>query len=482
LSVNKILNIQTAGIIVLVAFLFAAAIAFRPVLPIDETRYMTVAWEFFLHHDYSLPTLNFEPYYHKPPLLFFLIDTTWDILGGVSRWAALIPLFISALAFVFMTRALARRLYPGREGAHERLLYIAVGSVPFLIYSTIIMFDIMLSVFVLGFFLMVLSDLEKPSLWKLLAAGIFLGLGGLTKGPVVLLYSLMPLALAAVYERRSKTAPRHAWPRVLIVPLVVGLGLVSIWLVDLVLEVGPDFINTLIFTQTLDRMNGKMESSHARPFYFYLPMLPVLFLPWALFPSFWRSARSVLADLWRTPVTSLPVLWFAGGFIVFSIISGKQPHYLVPLLPPALIFTALCLEKVSLRAVQVVALVMVLLVCAGQFVAQKAVFAKYDLEPLAKIVAAHPDKDWAFVRKYQGELGFLGRIEHHIDSLEFTEVDLWFRQHPDGYMIIRHHPDKELPKYHRIFSMPYRSRMLGVYTASPDVPALHENGESEKKE
>ncbi|MBI2235329.1 MAG: glycosyltransferase family 39 protein, partial [Micavibrio aeruginosavorus] len=54
--------------------MFLAVVLLRPLLPIDETRYVTVAWEMFLRHDPLAPlTVNGTPYHHKPPLLFWLI-------------------------------------------------------------------------------------------------------------------------------------------------------------------------------------------------------------------------------------------------------------------------------------------------------------------------------------------------------------------------------------------------------------------------
>lgn len=469
---NKDLLVKAAPIVALVASLFAAAIAFRPVLPIDETRYLTVAWELFLHHDYSMPTLNFEPYHHKPPMLFFLINMSWEIFG-VSRWAALVPFFIAGLLHIFLTRKLAVRLFPEHRQMHEHLPYLTLASAPFLIYGTIVMFDILLTVFILGFYLAALSYLEKPKVWKIIVAGLLLGLGGTTKGPVVLLYTLMPLALLGAWERHEGiTRFPRAWTKLIGLSLLIGLIPVTIWLLDLFFETGPAFFKTLIFTQTLDRINGKMESSHARPVYFYLMFLPVLFLPWALFPAFWQNAKSILSMLKTRFGLKLIVLWFGACLVIFSLISGKQPHYLVPLLPAVIIFIALCLEKINLRILQATAVALVLLVGAGQAVAQKYVFHLYDLSRFAQIIADNPERDWAFVRKYQGELGFIGRINHHIDSLEFDEIDAWFEQHPDGFMIIRHHPEYEVPKHKQVYVMPYRSRALGIFVNNDKVAPL----------
>jgi hypothetical protein len=58
--------------------LFAiACIWLRPLWPVDETRYASVAWEMWLRGDFLVPYINGEPYSHKPPLLFWLIHAGW---------------------------------------------------------------------------------------------------------------------------------------------------------------------------------------------------------------------------------------------------------------------------------------------------------------------------------------------------------------------------------------------------------------------
>lgn len=54
----------------------------RPILPIDETRYIAVAWEMWVRGDYLVPDLNNIAYSHKPPLLFWLMQLSWFLFGG----------------------------------------------------------------------------------------------------------------------------------------------------------------------------------------------------------------------------------------------------------------------------------------------------------------------------------------------------------------------------------------------------------------
>jgi len=123
--------------------LFLTAIAFRPLLPIDETRYMTVAWEMFLRQGWLQPlTVNFEPYHHKPPLLFWLINLSWSVFG-ISRWAGLIPIVLFSMACVYLTGFLSKRLFPEIQD-RQRVRLIMAGGVPFVIYGTLVLFDFLL--------------------------------------------------------------------------------------------------------------------------------------------------------------------------------------------------------------------------------------------------------------------------------------------------------------------------------------------------
>ena len=49
-------------------------ILLRPLMPVDETRYLAAAWEMRTSGSAWVPHLNGALYGHKPPLLFWLIN------------------------------------------------------------------------------------------------------------------------------------------------------------------------------------------------------------------------------------------------------------------------------------------------------------------------------------------------------------------------------------------------------------------------
>jgi hypothetical protein len=70
------------AMLLLWSLLWLLGVSIRPPFPIDETRYLTVAWEMYQRNDWVLLHLNGAPYSHKPPLLFWLINLGW---GAVRR-------------------------------------------------------------------------------------------------------------------------------------------------------------------------------------------------------------------------------------------------------------------------------------------------------------------------------------------------------------------------------------------------------------
>jgi 4-amino-4-deoxy-L-arabinose transferase-like glycosyltransferase len=69
--------------------LVVVALTVRPLLPVDETRYLSVAWEMWLRHDWLVPHLNGSPYPDKPPLLFWGILLGWRVFGVNVWWPRL---------------------------------------------------------------------------------------------------------------------------------------------------------------------------------------------------------------------------------------------------------------------------------------------------------------------------------------------------------------------------------------------------------
>lgn len=443
--------------------LYMTAVVFRPLIPIDETRYITVAWEMYLRHDWLAPlTVNFQPYHHKPPLLFWLMNGAWGALG-VSRWAATIPVVLSAMISVYLTRALAGRILP--EG-QDRVMLVMLGSLPFLLYATLILFDLTMTVFVLAALLCLYGFAQNRRIGAVLLMGLFLGLGVLTKGPVAYLYVIFPVLLGPYWAKGSGSW--LGWYMGFIGAVLVSVIPIMVWLVPVLKSSSGDFAYWLLWEQTAGRVSGSYGEAHTRPVYFYLPLIPVMLMPWIFLPAFWRGIRQKKEMLAGHNGFKFLLSWLVPTFIAFSLIGGKQPHYLVPLLPGIMMLLAFSLKDLQRGVLVKTVLVMTVVFITGHMIAAQTAFKAYDLAPIAAFVQEHPDHDFAFVRNYHGEVTYLARLEKPVDSLERNHLGEWFENHPEGWAIIRYRIPEEVEDYKMLMSVPYRGKRLGIFSSRHD--------------
>lgn len=442
--------------------MFLAAVLFRPLLPVAETRYLSVAWEMFLQKQYVLLTLNFQPYHHKPPILFWLINAMWWITGP-SRWSALIPIFSASAALIFLTQKFAEKLLPMGSPAPAQLPWLMLGSVPFLIYATLIMFDVMVTIWLLGALLLLWDYAHRQGIYRILGAGVLIGLGVLTKGPVMYLYVLLPLLLYPFWRQGHFISARKFYTALAAVMLISVLPVLA-WLIPTLGQAHDDFAFWLVWNQTAGRVSGNFSAAHARPFFFYLFIVPLFLLPWIFMPALWRNVKSIK---WNDPVLRFLAAATLPAFVCFSLISGKQPHYLLPLLPFSLIGLAHVIADLSYQNVRKIALAMTAIVIAGQAAASWAIFDRYDLSPYADFYKQHRGAKWAFVDHYQGELGFLARQEEGIADLQRSDLPGWFAAHPNGYAMVLYKNAGDLKDYNLIFTRPYRTENLAILSAQP---------------
>lgn len=344
------MNDHTKRTLAAIAFgwlcVFAAVTLFRPLMPVDETRYMTVAWEMLVRDAWLLPTLNYEPYSHKPPMLFWLIRGTWEIFGvGEMPVRAVLSIFIVAL--FGLTAKLASILLPREADLPARSATLLAALPLFLIYASMIMFDSLLTVFILCALISIFTAARRGGFLPWLALGVSIGLGILAKGPVMLVYSL-PTALLAPVWFSSKPASWGKWYTGIFMAVVIGAAIALSWALPAAILGGDAYAEKIFLKQSAGRMVNAFD--HQQPFWFYLPIVLWFLAPVAAWPSFWQGLRGKVASLRSADADTLQAMRFllcqiVPVFLFFSAISSKQIHYMLPLLPAATILLALLVAQ-----------------------------------------------------------------------------------------------------------------------------------------
>ena len=329
-------------IVILWVILIAANLAIRPLMPIDETRYVGVAWEMWVRDDFLVPHLNGETYSHKPPLLFWLMSVSWWLFG-VNDWTPRVisPLF--ALSSTLLSDLMAKELWRDRPQVAELTPLILLGTLFWLLYSTLTMFDMLLAFFVLLAIFSVLKLSQSNSWRNVFLLGIAIGGGVLSKGPVVLL-QILPVALLAPWWIQQKAAnfSWKTWYLKLVVAVLIGASLALSWAIPAGISGGENYRNAIFFGQTSGRLVNSF--AHQLPFWWYLEQLPLLLLPWLFLKPLWQGVRQLRLN---DDGVRFCLAWVLPVFIMFSCVSGKRIHYLLPLMPALALLVARAVDEIT---------------------------------------------------------------------------------------------------------------------------------------
>jgi 4-amino-4-deoxy-L-arabinose transferase-like glycosyltransferase len=508
------------GLLALWLLVVLLSLLSHPLLPVDETRYATVAWEMWLRGDFLVPYLNGEPYSHKPPLFFWLVHAGWWLFG-VHEWVVRAVAPLLGLLCLLATAQLARMLWPNDPGAARLVPWILFGSIFFTAFLSWVQIDLLLVLFTLLAMTGIIGAAEgRQAGWLL--AGVAIGLGVLAKGPVMLL-QLLPVALLAPLWARHITV--HNWWRWyagVAASVAIGAVIALSWALPATAAGGDSYREAILWGQTADRMVHSF--AHAHPVWWYLPWLGVLFAPWVLLPWLWSSVWHARPA--RDAGLRLCLVWMASTFVLMSLVSGKQLKYLLPLLPAIALLLARVisgLEGVLIRrrdwlpaavlllcglllivlprtldqapwiagvqplwggllVVVAVALLLLPPVTAGAYPLRMAILSvfvtavvyvgvfrtaapAYDMQAVSRVIAAAQANGLhtASVSRYHGQFGFAGRLQQPLLQLDAGGALAWARQHPDDLLVvITGKSPEQFPM--AVFAQPYRSEYLAVLT------------------
>jgi len=298
-------------------------LAVLPAVPIDETRYLSIAWEMRQTGHWITLHLNGLPYYDKPPLLFWLVNASWTVLG-TSLWSARVLPVVCGMGCVALCGKLERLLAPEASG---QAAWVMLGMIFFVLFTGVVMFDVLLCLCVVAGFIGTVNYAQRgqlSGLTLLFAASV---LGVLAKGPVLFLHLLGPIVLAPWWCDR---APRARQVFAMAAVVLIGALPAATWAWIAFHRLSPDDAQQLLLHQTAGRV---VESfAHRRAFWWYLPWVPVLLLPWPLLLR-WKRLGAAARAAWTSSAARFGMAASLPAFVAFCVVSGKQLHYLLPLMP-----------------------------------------------------------------------------------------------------------------------------------------------------
>ena len=313
--------------------------AWRPLAVPDEGRYGEIARWMLQSGDWLIPRLNGIPFFHKPPLLYWL-EAAAMAAFGVHVWALrLVPALHAGLMLLAMYLAI-RRFAP--EAIARRAVWMLGTSLSFLLGGQYVNHDMLVAAWIsvaIWYFALAFMQGSKPhavlARWGFVACA----LGVLSKGLIGVALPGLVLLVWLVWTRQLK--------KVLYLPWVSGLALFGViampWFY-LAEQQHPGMLDYMFGTQQVSRFSAT-TFNNGQPWWFYGLCLLVLLFPWAFFAlnqalakvGRAQAATDSIARSW----TSLCWIWVLAIIGFFSIPSSKIIGYALPVMPPLALLAAL---------------------------------------------------------------------------------------------------------------------------------------------
>lgn len=339
--------------------------AMRDFTPSNELRYLSIADEAIANGHLFAFYNHGIPYADKPPLYFWIVMLCRLLFGHHSCLALSMFSLIPAFAIVGI---MDRWVMKGKSAMNRMSVAgMTLTCVMFLGTMVVLRMDMLMCLFIVlalwTFYRMYTGEGSRRQDSLTLPLWIFLAL--FTKGPVGLLMPPLAIAVFLAVKRDWKGFRKYlglkTWS------IIAALS--AVWLTCVWLEGGPEYINNLLFKQTVGRAVNAF--THARPFWFYL-----VTLLWCLAPYTLLLIGSFMASL--LPVrkagaeksSDLEILFLCtiiSTIAMLSSFSSKLPIYLVPVLPFCVYLFPTVLDRIGERGWMrwSVGIFQILLLCAG---------------------------------------------------------------------------------------------------------------------
>jgi len=299
----------------------------RDFTPDNELRYLQIADEAIENGNVFAFTLDGQAYADKPPLYLWIIMLCKLLLGKHSM--LLLSLFSLIPAFVII--AVMDR-WVSLEKASDRIsvAFMLMTCALFLGMSVFLRMDMLMMMFIVlalrSFWLLYEGSGDKRKQEIALPVWIFLAL--FTKGPVGLLMPPLAIICFLLIKRKGREIGKYlGWKTWGIIAVLCAL-----WFVGVYLDGGKDYLENLLFHQTMGRAVNSFH--HKAPFWYYFAAIWYIVAPYmfllvgSLIVTFLKCSEGSRGD--KEIFFSVTIV---STFVMLSLFSGKLAIYLAPVIP-----------------------------------------------------------------------------------------------------------------------------------------------------
>ena len=342
-------------LLTLFVVLYLLPLGARPLFIQDETRYAEVPREILATGDWVVPHSNGLRYFEKP-IMGYWLSAAAMMAFGENNFAVRLPSALSSGLMALMILLLCGSVTKWRTTLPWLASLVFLTSFAVASIGTFAVLDNALNLFLTGtlicFFLATEQEPgSRHDRFLLLASGLLVGCAFLVKGFLAFALPVLTVTPYLISRGRWRDLFRMVW-----LP-VAGAALVSLpW--SLLIHVRePDFWHYFFWNEHVRRFIAD-SAQHKQPFWYFLAVLPAMFLPWIFVAP--AAIQGLMAgDRHHEDERRLfrfCLCWFFFPFLFFSASSGKLITYILPCFPPLAILTAMGLRRVfdrpSIRGLQ----------------------------------------------------------------------------------------------------------------------------------
>ena len=307
----------------------------------DEVLYAAVAKTIITRGEWLNLYLGGDPYWRKPPLVFWLLALAYRSFGVSVYAAKLFPALFGVLACVVLY-GIARRFFAERIAL---IAAIVLALTPrFVRTATTVRLDSTVTFFALLSLLLYLRAAAGGRWRDFLLGGAAWGLAVMAKGPFGMVGVYVFIVYAAVFRRLDVLrSPRF------LASLLVGIAVCLPWHLYELARWGPAFFDVYLHEQIVDRLSGRLWPWDPPESY----LIDLVTDDWCWLPFIALGTVLAVRRARRGDRAALFALGWAGAILVLLYASrGRSPRYLLQFYPPAALLAAVALERVLPVAVR----------------------------------------------------------------------------------------------------------------------------------